>query len=130
MMLHRGAVRLSLAILVSALSGCVGATEREIALPLQPEGASLHLTALARGVLVADDSRTCVYLRDDGGGLTWLVWPPGYRAIGDPFEIRDSTGQTVAREGDAVELGGGMGPAPDGPCALAPDSWTVDAIGS
>lgn len=115
-------------VLVGAMYACAGSAGGEIVLPTQAEGASINLTAIARGTLVADDTRGCVYLRDESGGLTWLVWPPGYRAVGDPFEIRDATGKTVAKEGDTVDVGGGMGPAPDGPCDVGSDWWAVNSV--
>ena len=67
-------------------------------------------TALARGVLVADGSD--LRLQDPSGGTNVVRWPEGYRVSseGDRLVLRDFLGFVKAREGDLIEMGGGVGP--------------------
>lgn len=69
------------------------------------------MQALAVGRLVVDDVG-CLRLRDNraGGGGDLIVWPPGYsmRVEDGEIQIVRGDGQTVARVGDKMELGGGQ----------------------
>jgi hypothetical protein len=65
------------------------------------------MAALIEGDLVAD-SRWGIALRDSTGTFREVIWPFGYTARpGDPPELLDERGQTVARVGDRVGIGGG-----------------------
>lgn len=58
------------------------------------------------------------------GARTALVWPSGFSAAVDPLAILGPDGQTLARPGDSISLGGGSpiggaSPAPElDPCGL------------
>ncbi len=69
------------------------------------------MQALAVGRLVVDDVG-CLRLKDDraGGRGDLIVWPPGYSMTVEDGEIQivRGDGQTVARVGDRVEMGGGQ----------------------
>lgn len=72
----------------------------------------MHITAR-----LAVDEVDCVYSASygaDGGGIG-LVWPDDYAVRTGQrgtFEIVDSNGQVVAREGDTITAGGGFGDGP------------------
>lgn len=74
------------------------------------------MTALATGVLVGSSAV--------GGGCLWLkplrhagrrqepvVWPSGFHARFSPVELINANGQVIARAGDYLTFGGGLGPA-------------------
>jgi hypothetical protein len=67
-------------------------------------------TALARGVLVAEGSD--LRLQDASGATSPVRWPEGYRVDkeNDRLVLRDFFGSVKAREGDLIEMGGGVGP--------------------
>lgn len=75
------------------------------------------MAALATGRVVVDDAG-CIRLEDgrtdDEGDL--IVWPPGYsmQTEGVKVHIVKEDGETLARVGDMVELGGGQIPAHPG----------------
>jgi hypothetical protein len=49
----------------------------------------------------------CVWLT--GPGITTpVIWPPGYQAHLNPLEILSPAGTVIAREGDALTVGGGL----------------------
>lgn len=69
------------------------------------------MEALARGKLVLVDG--CIRIQDEGDGSDDLiVWPAEFdlHLEGDEVRILNGTGQTVARVGDRVEMGGGQVP--------------------
>lgn len=66
--------------------------------------------ALISGRLVAD-ARTGLAISDSTGKVTPVLWPFGYSARSglSGLELVDDRGAIVAREGDFVEMGGGLG---------------------
>ena len=64
------------------------------------------------GGVVKVDGRGCVFFNVGDGVRAWPVWPEGFTAYqsGGRVTLYDSTGKVVAREGDAVESGGGYVP--------------------
>jgi hypothetical protein len=78
------------------------------------------MTALARGRVQGSDSGagTCVWLESDTDPAAKLpvVWPAGFYARLDPLRIYDGGGGIVAREGQVVEFGGGLGAVPGPAC--------------
>jgi len=67
------------------------------------------MTALAEGELVADvRSGLAIRGRDQ---VTPVLWPSRYSAarISGRIHLFDPSGRLVAREGDHIELGGGLG---------------------
>ncbi len=66
------------------------------------------------GKLVMDNSMRCPRVRSRNGDIDFLpVWPSDYsaRISEGVFEILDESGDTIAREGDDVDLRGGPIPA-------------------
>ena len=65
-------------------------------------------TALATGVLTA--SGTDLLLTDDTGTPDDVVWPDGYsvRRDGDALVLVNRFGFVMAREGDRIDVGGGV----------------------
>jgi hypothetical protein len=66
--------------------------------------------AVMTGHLVSS-RETGLALRPAGGANVPVTWPFGYSAGGfvGSLELRDETDQVLAREGDFVQVGGGMG---------------------
>ena len=66
-------------------------------------------TALATGVLVADGPD--LVLQSPDGAIENVRWPHGYRvgAEGDHLVLTDFFGSEKAREGDRIEMAGGVG---------------------
>jgi hypothetical protein len=110
----------SLVVLVFVLVACTApAPEGTVALP-RFEGDSVAMTGLIGGTLVADDSdEGCVWL-EDGDGRALIVWAfPVYLRSSD-LSLVDEDGNTLARVGDEVALGGGYAePEDDLPCVPA-----------
>ncbi len=69
------------------------------------------MAALAQGTLVPDP-RSGLAIAAPTGERTPVMWPFGYsaRLVDGVIELLDDAGTFVAREGDAVEMGGGLGP--------------------
>lgn len=67
--------------------------------------------ALTSGRLVSSRESGLALTPADGGPNIVVTWPFGYSADGfvGNLELRDETGRTLAREGDFVQVGGGMG---------------------
>lgn len=61
-----------------------------------------------QGELVADEVDGLAVLLDTGERVA-VIWPHGYaaRVNEGTLELMDETGETVAREGDHIEVGGG-----------------------
>jgi hypothetical protein len=78
------------------------------------------LTALTIGPLSAGmyRGRWCVWLGGRGSRREAVVWPAGFRARRHPLELVDSRGKVVARGGEHIKIGGGIGPAGRRPCML------------
>lgn len=98
----------SVLVVVSVVVGCMGTDIRPV--PTSQPGAG-GFDALIVGKLVADPSFDggCVWLESQYGPLS-IVWPYGYSArFGSTVEILDETGAVVARAGDEIRIGGGIG---------------------
>ena len=54
-----------------------------------------------------DAAQRCVYLSTPEQRVL-PVWPFGYWATSSPFAIYDYDGKAIARDGDTLQLGGGM----------------------
>lgn len=67
--------------------------------------------ALATGILAGDpDDAEVAWLLGSDGARHRILWPTGYSARFDPaLELIGPGGVVVAREGDRLELGGGVG---------------------
>jgi hypothetical protein len=78
------------------------------------------LTALTIGPLSAGmyRGRWCTWLGTRGSRGEPVVWPAGFRARRHPLELVDSRGTVVARGGERIKIGGGIGPAGHRPCML------------
>lgn len=72
-----------------------------------------NLEAARSGRLAGDAALYggCVWLEDTSGARQSVVWPPGYgvRFHDSGFDLLAATGEVVARGGDTVTLGGGVG---------------------
>jgi len=105
-----------------ALTGC--ATASSSATPPSPTAAG----QVREGVLAADPHLEggCVWL-DTGRERLEVVWPEGYRATGDPVELRDPTGAVVATAGDRLRVRGS--PAGDvvTTCQVG-DTWSAEDV--
>jgi hypothetical protein len=101
------AVALASAVAVS-IAGC--AFGPRVALRTSPVASQACMDALVSGVL-ARDARSGLGIATAGGGATAVEWPFGYSARdeGDRIALVDENGKVVAREGDQVEVGGGLG---------------------
>jgi hypothetical protein len=70
------------------------------------------MAALLEGTLVRDE-RTGLGVAVAGSGVVPVRWPKGWTAVGTtPVMLVDADGGVVARVGDRVAMGGGMGPDP------------------
>lgn len=65
------------------------------------------MAALGRFKVHYDSAQRCVYFGTSEERML-PVWPFGYWASSSPLTIYDYDGNVVAKEGDAIELGGGM----------------------
>jgi hypothetical protein len=67
--------------------------------------------ALTAGRLVSSRESGLALRPADGGPNIAVTWPFGYSARGfvGGLELRDEAGRVLAREGDFVQVGGGMG---------------------
>ena len=65
--------------------------------------------ALARGILISS-RQSGLALREPEGANVIVLWPFGYSARGfvGSIELLDPMGSSIAREGDTVEMAGGM----------------------
>lgn len=88
-------------VFLVALAGCATASSGATAPTPITEG------EIREGVLGGDPALEggCVWLDTDRERLE-VVWPEGYRATGDPVELRDPTGAVVATAGDRLRVRG------------------------
>lgn len=96
---------MSIAVAAMVLAGC---TSAGIKTASQPSEACMM--ALLSGTLV-EDPRSGLAVSDGQGNITPVEWPYGYSARNElsTIVLVDERGQAVAREGDQVQLGGGLG---------------------
>ena len=73
------------------------------------------LSALARGTLQGGYERGtfCLWLATRGRRAA-IIWPAGYHARLHPLELLDAQNAVVAKGGDLISFGGGLGPVQPG----------------
>ena len=85
----------------------------------RPGDPSMH--ALAFGTLAGGKYRGhwCPWLSASPGSRPVpIVWPAGFRAQRHPLKLLDAHGTVVARGGEEIQVGGGLGPADHRICML------------
>ena len=94
----------SLAAVALLVAGCA------VQLRTAPARVDVCDDALVSGRLVTS-AQSGLALVDSTGHVTEVLWPFGYTARRgvSGIELVDDKGATVAREGDLVEMGGGLG---------------------
>jgi hypothetical protein len=98
----------------------------EIAIRTGWRGAG-SMAALGTFTLGYDADLDCVYLQA-GGDRVMPVWRFGTRALRDPVRVVDGDGNVIGEVGDRLELGGGMGLAPDADDPMAcgsTETWVM-----
>ena len=95
---------IAMVIAATTLAGCSAGLRTAS----QPSEACMM--ALLGGTLV-EDPRSGLAVSDGQGNVTPVEWPFGYTARNElsTIVLVDERGQAVAREGDQVQLGGGLG---------------------
>ena len=96
---------LALAILGVVLAGC-----GPVSIRTAPAAAQACDEALATGKLVKS-AQSGLAIAGPTGAVTEVLWPYGYsaRTEGGRVALLDQTGTVVAREGDTISMGGGLG---------------------
>jgi hypothetical protein len=114
--------RIHLLVFLLALTGC--ATASSSATTPTPTAAG----ELREGVLAGDRALEggCVWL-DTGRERLEIVWPEGYRATGDPIELRDPTGAVVATAGDRLRVRGAEADDVVSTCQVG-RTWQVEDV--
>lgn len=76
------------------------------------------LDALMKGRLSLSTDGRCLVLGTTGGNL--VVWPKGYSVVlrDEQVTVLDQAGTEVARVGDVIQFGGGLGDTPANSCGL------------
>jgi hypothetical protein len=70
----------------------------------------------------------CVWLEPNPGSRHPIAWPTGFYARFDPLRVYDGAGHVVAREGQRIRVGGGLGSAAGLRCMLGrPDVFYVQS---
>lgn len=100
-----------------------------------PDG--LTFLASLGGFVRGDQATGCVWIELLDGSEVSVLWPRGYFVTFDPLVIYDPARQPIAREGDALEFGGGSFPLRPGwsPTNLRPecrhgaDVWITGQVG-
>jgi hypothetical protein len=97
-----------LALLMFLLGACTPVTIRT---PAQEPQACMD--ALMGGTL-AKHAQTGLGIADQDGAVIPVEWPFGYSARMESAKVAlvDGSGMVVAREGDRIQVGGGMGAGP------------------
>jgi hypothetical protein len=92
-------------VAVVALAGCNTVPLRTAAAPVDACD-----MALVSGTLTNNRPNGLALRTPDGEGIL-ILWPFGYQSRGfvGSMELVDDKGQAIAREGDVVEMSGGMG---------------------
>ena len=98
----------ALSVLAVALAGCTVSLRTAPGPPPGPN--AVCNAALISGVLI-QEAESGLGLLDGAGNVRGVVWPFGYSAGREFLRVVliDRDGQTVAREGDRVEMTGGYG---------------------
>jgi hypothetical protein len=104
--LSRSLAALAFTVLAFAAMACNQLVLRTAAAP-----ATACDAALTSGRLVSSREGGLALTPADGGPNIVVTWPFGYSAGGfvGNLELRDETGRALAREGDFVQVGGGLG---------------------
>jgi hypothetical protein len=99
------AVVLAVVVVALASVGC-----NQLVLRTAPAPQEACDAALLSGRLVSS-RESGLAIQVPGEPNLEVTWPFGYRAGGfaGSLELQDETGRVVAREGDVVQMGGGMG---------------------
>ena len=127
MKLHKACRTVPVYLLLSVIAACGTAGASAHGPKLYPVPTSSwrpgdpSLLALTFGTLAEGRYRGqwCPWLiGGPGSRRIAIVWPAGFRAQRQPFELLDSHGAVVARGGEDIELGGGLGPADHRICML------------
>ena len=83
------------------------------------------LLGMLVGVLRGDwvgSGEFCVWVERESGEVVPVMWPSGFSARLDPFELVNPEGAVAARIGDTLTLVGGLLPAiASQPCGLGQD---------
>jgi hypothetical protein len=113
--MSRSLAALALTVLAFAAVAC-----NQLVLRTAAEPALACDAALTAGRLVSSRESGLALGPADGGPNIPVTWPFGYSAGGfvGSLELRDGTGRVLAREGDFVQVGGGVG---------GDDSWVACA---
>ena len=108
-------------VFLIALTGC--ATASSGAVTPTPTASEVR-----EGVLAGDPGLEggCAWL-DTGRERLELIWPEGYRATGDPIELRDPTGAVIATAGDRIRVRGGATGDVMSACQVG-QTWTVHDV--
>ncbi len=102
---------LATALLIAACASTQSPTPETITLSTQPPPQSAGCDqALGHGRLVPDPRSGLATAGSDGTAQP-VMWPFGFSAVLDDGRIvlLNENGQPIAREGDTVEFGGGLG---------------------
>ncbi|MEX2546552.1 MAG: hypothetical protein WD830_02035 [Chloroflexota bacterium] len=103
---------LAAALLIAACASTPSATPETISLSTQPPPQSEGCDqALGHGRLVPDP-RSGLAIAGSDGTAQPVMWPFGFSAVLDDASrivLLNENGQPIAREGDTVEFGGGLG---------------------
>jgi hypothetical protein len=99
--------RIATIIVLTAVLGLAGCSTLSLRTANAPTTACD--LALARGIL-ASSRESGLALREPEGPNIIVLWPFGYSSRGfvGSMELVDPTGSSIAREGDTVEMAGGM----------------------
>jgi hypothetical protein len=84
------------------------------------------------------DGKLHITIRQEGKACAWVgdeqaptLWPPGYAVLDNPLRLLDEKGETVAKDGDMVTVGGGYGQSNLRDCPGEPgtSTWYVSSVG-
>jgi hypothetical protein len=114
--------RISMLVVLIALTGCVTASSGAVT-PTGTATAELRQGVLAGAPELAGG---CVWL-DTGRERLEIVWPEGYRATGDPIELRDPTGAVIATAGDHLRVRGHAAAGVASTCQIGA-TWAVQEV--
>ena len=89
------------------------------------------LEALARGILQGGYERGtfCLWLAGRGRREA-IIWPAGYHARLHPVELLDAQNVVVAKGGDLISFGGGLGPVQSGRTCMLGQRFAFYVMGT